>query len=293
MASDGRLPLYLALPAFPFKDQGAFNTDCSADQPDFGEVALLVRMHCLALALSRLYAEEVQWIILSDGPLYAPFFGLDSGVAQRYLQRIRSFRDNLNLGSTINVLSLLDLVAKTQYLYGGKSGVEAFAKYSADIRHALESVSRKDREVDDALQVLAGDMMWNLDTRRYEQSMTHQELWRIIRRKGRSPLRTEVSEQSRETTLRYVSCNIALRLARVIECQFPLAIRATSHAKRGQVAIPRIGHVAPWNGVAVRRRRGRGWADLGSVRIHRAWQQGADVSVHLEGCGDAFYYEVP
>uniref|UniRef100_A0AAU3HWX8 Isocyanide synthase family protein n=1 Tax=Streptomyces sp. NBC_01393 TaxID=2903851 RepID=A0AAU3HWX8_9ACTN len=287
-----RLPLFLVLPAFPFKDQGAFNTESRPDEPDFGEVALMVRMHCLALGLSRLHAEQVQWIILSDGPLYAPIFGLAPGLAERYLNRIRAFRDSLNLRSTIHVLSLKDVVAKSRFSYGAASGIDAFTKYVADIRHTLESLSRVDAESNDALQALTQDMMWNIDTRRYGQSAASQDIWNALRGQKRSPLYSELYEQSRETTLRYMACNIALRLSRAIECQFPFALRATSHAKKGQVAIPRLGHVAPWNGVAVLRRRGRGWADLESMRMYRAWQEGANVRAHLEGNEGAFFYEI-
>lgn len=288
-----RLPLFFILPAFPFKDQGAFNAEGPPDEPDFGEVALLIRLHCLALAISRIHVECAQWIIASDGPLYAALFGLPPGAAQKYMQRMRSYRDRLNLRSTISIVSLQDVSRRIGYSYSSSRAMpDAFSTFTSDIRQILEALSRCDEEVGRALRNLTYAAMWNMDTRRYLQFVDRRELWDVLSGRGRHALKGEVYEQARETAFRYAACNIALSLSKVIETEFPLGIRATSHAKRGQVAIPRLGHVAPWNGVAARPVGSHTWSDLECMRLHRVWRSRPEKAVHLIGSAVPFFYEL-
>lgn len=291
--AESRSPLYLVVPAFPFKDQGAFNTNGPPDTPDFGEVALMVRMHCLALAMSRVHVQYVHWIVVSDGSLYAPMFGLETGVAHRYMQRLRALRDQLNLSATISLLSLQDLSRKTRYIYNSARfrGGDPFSDFCADIRQALETMWRQDEEVATAMDTLTRSTMWNVDTQRYVSFGDPRELWAVLKGRGHEPLASELYEQSRETAFRYAACNIGLGLANVIDTQFPFALRATSHAKPGQVALPRLGHVAPWNGVAARRFDGRGWGDLECMRVHRVWRRRPIRAICLGGSRIPFYYE--
>jgi hypothetical protein len=283
------LPLQLVVPAFPFKDQGAFNTAGRPEDPDFGEVCLLVRMHCVSLALSKVHVQYVEWVIVSDGPLYATLFGLQEAVAENYLRRLRSIRDRLNLGSTIAILSLKEVIARTGFLYGRAEGRDPFEQFTEAIHIALLAIERDDAGLQKAIRDLTGVMMWNIDTRKHLTTAGGRKLWTALKT-GRAALGREVYEMARNTAFKYAASNLALRFSRVLELQFPLALRATSHAKLGQVALPRTGSVRPWNGVAVVSTPERGWQDLKTMRLHQAWRKRITTAVHLHGADSPFYY---
>ena len=289
---DSRAPLQLVVPAFPFKDQGAFNTEGSADSPDMGEVAMLIRMHCLATVLSHVHLEYVQWIVLSDGPLYASIFGLDIDTTLTYMDRLRVFRDRLNLRSTVHIVSLGDVIRFCNFRYGSKSQfLDAFSHYVLDIRAFLEDLIRSDPQVLEAMHQLTMSLVWNIDTRRYLRGNSTGHLWKAMT--GAKPtglLSREIYGQSREAALRYASLNLALGLSNAIALQFPNGVRATSHAKAGQVALPQIGNVAPWNGVGAIRRDAH-VGSLRTVRVHDVWRDRAKTPVgFLDGSASPFVY---
>lgn len=289
-ADRDKAPILLVIPAFPFKDQGAFNTDCDPDAPDLAEVALLVRLHILACMLTRVHLEYVHWVILSDGPLYAPIFGIDVGTSQRYLDRLRGYRDRLNLQATLSVLSLVDIIDKSTYKFArGDNYLDIFTRYSTEIRLRLEALVRNDEEVRESIHQLTSSLMWNIDTKRYLATHSVGELWSALNSKTATPLKNEIYGQARESALKYAAVNIAMKHARTIEVQFPTAIRATSHAKPSQVAIPRIGPVAPWNGVAYLDSKSKGWSSLSAVRLHSLWGDGHEA-VYLPGTNSPLYY---
>jgi pyoverdine/dityrosine biosynthesis protein Dit1 len=298
-AHSERLPIHLVVPSFPFKDQGAFNTEGPPESPDFGEVAQLVRMHCTALALSRVHVEYVSWVVLSDGTLYAPLFELDRGAAITYVKRLQSIRDKLNLRETVSLLSLEDVIDRCGFSYqsdGGKrrSVTDAFGRFTTDIRTVLLDAYNHDGPIRVAIQTLTHDMKWYIDTKRFARHADEGQLWRAVagRARSRNPLVVELNEHAREAAFRYAASNLALRFSRAIELQFPRSLRATTHAKDGQIALPRTGVVRPWNGVATVTNFELGVESAKTCRLHDAWRKKVRTIYCLEETDTPFFYDV-
>ena len=115
------LRLRFVMPAFPFKDQNPFRTAALAYQPDLGDIALIIRLHCLALALWHVHSDGADWILLSDGVLYSSIFGVDADAAREYVNRLRAWRDELNMQRTVAIVDLADLVQRADIATDGSS----------------------------------------------------------------------------------------------------------------------------------------------------------------------------
>jgi pyoverdine/dityrosine biosynthesis protein Dit1 len=251
-------PVQLLLPAMPFKDQCPFRTELPASQPDLGEAAFLVRLHCLALAVNQVHKFDCECIVVSDGTAYAPFFDVDKRDAAIYLDQLRLIRDNLNLTKSIHFLDLADLI-EMDCKSAAIGNYLPFSKIRSVVRRQLATARSADERIEHAFSVLAYGMRWNLNTRPHVVEDTDRDLWRALRRtvprsndsKRLQGLIGQLNQRSIQAALDYASFNLALRFSNVLGRFFPDAIRLTSHPKPGQVAAPRFGATYPWNGVAV------------------------------------------
>ncbi len=244
-----KAPLTFILPAFPFKEQNEFRSSLPANTPDFGEIGLLCRMHALAMAVNQIYHNDVRWLIVTDGTAYEKIFRAPEGCAREYIGHLRAIRNRLNLQSTIHFVDLMDLVAKYESL-AARQGLPSFRDVVGHITRVLKE--NRDAEIDRDLHELAEGMKWN--TCWTHISAEKEVLWKVLRAPLRKGTETAVEqaayESALETAINYSSFNLAMRWTNLIRQFFPWGLRATSHPKRGQVAIPRIGSVSPWNGVS-------------------------------------------
>ena len=253
--------LTFVFPAFPFKDQNPFRTECPPDQPDLAELALLVRLHTLSLALYQVHPHGADWVLVCDGNAYADIFGVSNRSAEQYRQAIVSWRNRLNLQGTVSIIDLTDLAAR---INGGPLGEEPFGPFeqvqAAIMRAIIEVSSGGDESIVQALGVLRRGMTWNLNLRDYLNRLTPEELWQVaksIPRDGEPAhvkrVRQEVQERSHNAAVRYAAFNLTLRHFDAFNSFLPYTVRATIHPKEGQLAVPSLGNVFPWNGVAVYR----------------------------------------
>jgi len=249
-ASKAKLPLRFVVPAFPFKDQNPFRTgrNTPASHVDFGELALVARLHALALAISQVHPYGAEWIIVSDGVTYAPIFAVPEEEARRYRLSLQDFRNRLNLQNTLHFLDLSDMASR----------LPNFSALVEDIEGKLRKLTATGDDAE-RLEVLARGISWNLSTREYLDEYEPAELWSVLTSSQPSAmphvserLRTEIVERSRNAAIRYAAFNMAFSHVQLLERFLPGAIRATVHPKPGQVALPRLGDVYPWNGVGVR-----------------------------------------
>jgi pyoverdine/dityrosine biosynthesis protein Dit1 len=256
-----RSPIQLLLPALPFKDQCAFRTEAPADHTDLGESAFLVRLHCLALAMNQIHSYDGECIVVSDGTVYAPIFGVDPSAARRYVEHLLITRDRLNLSKSVHIMHLDDLV-NLDDRYARAAGFMPFSTVRKRIHHSLSHLVEEHRGTSQAMAVLSYGMKWNLDTSRFLQRRkgdVEEDLWKALRRKRPSAndspqlrgLTSTIDERSRQAALDYASFNLSMGYTGLLSRYFPDAIRLTSHPKPGQVAAPRFGSVYPWNGVAI------------------------------------------
>lgn len=252
-----RLPLQFLLPAFPFKDQNPFRTEAPANHVDIGEGALLVRLHCLALAVNQIHPYDAHWIVVADGTTYASIFDVERRQAELYLANVRELRDRLNLGNSVQLIHLEELIDRDvpldqQRSRGRSSG---FRRVQEHVHERLGELIKSDSVVRKSMTVLGRGIKWNLNLRRYVAAEERETIWlALCRSRSREQdrfheLHDEVTERARAAALDYAAFNLTTGWTNLIGRFFPAALRATVHAKQSQIAIPRLGKVFPWNGV--------------------------------------------
>ncbi|MFJ3229261.1 L-tyrosine/L-tryptophan isonitrile synthase family protein [Streptomyces sp. NPDC086783] len=247
--------LLFILPALPFKDQNPFRTASEPDRPDLAETTLLVRLHCLARAMTEIYPSGAEWLLLSDGHAYAGLFGIETAQARTYFDRIVSTRNFLNLQSTVSILDLSDVCSHAN---GKVPGL--FESHRTHlIQRLAELAAAPQGPLWKAMQVLMRGMAWNYSTRKLvsvSDGDSMRQLWDAVHlptdpQLPTSPLESRIRACACDAALGYAAFNLAVRWQDTLHTVFPQAIRATIHAKPGQVAVPSLGKVAPWNGVAL------------------------------------------
>ncbi len=296
-----RLPLQFLVPAFPFKDQNPFRTPSSAASVDFGEIAHLVRLHVLALALSAVYPFGVEWIIVSDGQAYADVFGIPRQDATAYVDRLRDWRNRLNYQATVHILDLEQVTKQLGTIPSrtptGAASSQDFRAVVSDLHTVLDSLSQSgESTIEESLAVLTRGIRWNLSSRRFLKDWSRQDLWHALNQ-GNSldseelprDLAELISASARKVALEYASFNLASSWANVLGRVFPSAIRATVHPKAGQVAIPRCGDTYPWNGSAlVVANKPRGF-NVESHELFKLERSGV-IPVYVDGSSEPFFY---
>ncbi len=294
---ESRHRIRLVMPAFPFKDQNPFRTRGAPRHPDLGEVALLIRLHVLALALYQVHPHGVDWILVGDGRAYGDIFGVPEEEASAYQAELRRWRNHLNLHRTVSVVDLADLVERADTNADG-THQGSFSAARQQIREHLERLRSQDEER--ALGVLRRGMAWNLNTRDLlDSGATHEALWTAVRTVEADhadatsrALHTEVRRRAHTAALDYASFNLALRYHDLIDRFLPGAIRATIHPKPGQIAAPSLGKVFPWNGVPLLT---GSVASPDSIQVDALIGHGrrhASLVEHSGAGGRAMYYSV-
>jgi len=294
---DEQLRVRFVLPAFPFKDQNPFRVNAGAGAPDCSELALLIRLHALSLALYQVHPHGVDWIILSDGMLYAPLFGIETEEVQRYRQSLITWRNRLNLQGTVNIVDLGELIERLngRPVAGVPDG--PFDQVEQSVRDHLASLIESDDDCREKFSVLKRGMTWNLNLKTYLRTVSPQELWQLVRGSERDQLSAqaikvgiEIDVRAEAAAFRYAAINLALRFLQGVDTILPGSIRATIHPKAGQVAVPTLGSVFPWNGVA-RLDGPFGADDLSVCQLVDIGSTGDFRGVVSSETGDVFYYE--
>lgn len=240
-----KLGLRLVVPGLPFRDQNPLRTDSDPDDVTLAEAYFLIRMHCTALALYQVLPPGADVLVLSDGTLYAPIFRVADRDAKTYLYRVKQLRDALNLRGTVSIIDLRRLIE----IYDRGTGT--FHKCVEAIEHLLGDAELGiDTDVAQSFDILDTGMRWNLNTRKSGVSNGVITDW-LQGASGAATAALPDRTQVRSIATRYAATNLALRWHQVINRMLPTAVRATMHAKPGQIAFPRLGSVFPWNGVAV------------------------------------------
>ncbi|MHB8974208.1 MAG: L-tyrosine/L-tryptophan isonitrile synthase family protein [Pirellulaceae bacterium] len=283
-------PLMFLLPAFPFKDQNPFRSDLPASAPDFGEIAMLIHLHCLAMAINQVFRHDVAWVVVSDGSVYEEMFEAPRGSAYQYLSALRDWRSRLNLCGSIHFIDLQELVGRYDTAFGTNSD-RSFSQVNRQIAAVLRSAASEpgapQSRITTSLTELARGMLWNRGWSQAAQRYGLDTLWHVhcaacdtgLLARQFHQAAHDLWSESLDTAIRYAAFNLASRHTRLLSRFLPSAIRATSHVKPGQVGIPREGGVAPWNGLAVYERNST------SVRVRSVplWQvtEIADVRFRL------------
>jgi pyoverdine/dityrosine biosynthesis protein Dit1/GNAT superfamily N-acetyltransferase len=244
--------LLLVLPGFPFKDQNVFRVPYGADQPDCAELALLFRLHRLTQAIYQVHPYGADVVVLTDGSLYSKLFGVSDDDVARYMQRLRDYRNRMNLQGTVSFIPLKDLIDRAST---AQAGLTAWSVADA-ILERLTGLIVAHSDVRDAFEALSKGMKWNLATRARFDDIEPLIRWRLLRDDEHSvdaahrQLWGLLDHEARTAALQYASVNLMLRWLDLIRRFFPNAVRGTIHPKPGQFALAGTGNTFPWNGVA-------------------------------------------
>lgn len=291
--------LRFVLPAFPFKDQNPFRTQAPASCIDMGEIGLIVRMHVLALAFYQVHAHGADFLLISDGRTYAPTFGVSVEESEAYLEGLIHWRSELNLDATIHIVDLADLVDRCNGTTCAL-GADPFTDVQRRIRGVLDS-NQTDTEFVGVLAVLRRGMRWNLDMRRYLKSIDAAQLWAVARGSGgenvsraASLVAEELDVRAAQAALEYASFNLTMKYLSLLSAFLPRTVRATIHPKPGQVAVPSMGSVFPWNGIAMFDEQASTAKSLSvTALIDAVRHHGTLQRFSLTPGGAPFYYSIP
>jgi pyoverdine/dityrosine biosynthesis protein Dit1 len=244
--------LCFVLPAFPFKDQNPLRCPAPTDHVDIAEIGLLSQMHFLALAFFQGHPFGSDFIVLSDGNLYSSIFGVEKIEVERYIAKLRQWRNLLNLQGSVHVVDLEECIERLpaieleQFLWL-KRRVSALLldeqriAQSADLQRALINLTNGMKRNLNSKGILAG-ASWDEKRSVFGGTPITEKARRMSR---------DLDERARYAAASYAAMNVALRRHRVVDRMFQNAIRATIHPKPNQIALPRSGTVYPWNGVGV------------------------------------------
>jgi pyoverdine/dityrosine biosynthesis protein Dit1 len=291
--------LRFVLPSYPFKDQNIFRTEATTSHVDLGEIALIVRMHVLALAMFQVHPFGADWIIISDGLAYAPIFNVDKDDVMEYRERLLEIRNQLNIQGTVNFIDLKEL---TQRLHSRQAGFEVFDRTVKHIRNSLSEMVKLDSgQILESFMVLVRGMKWNINTRSLGDVLGREDLWTIVNTQSLDSvpegLRSdwhEFDEMGRNAAYEYAAFNLALRYHSALDRILPNSLRATIHPKAGQIAVPTFGDVFPWNGVGVLRDENLGPTSVETWPLYKLFQQCPDAIPYLlHGQGSPLYYFCP
>jgi pyoverdine/dityrosine biosynthesis protein Dit1 len=251
-----QLRLSFVMPSFPFKDQCLFRVNAPPSHVDIGEVALLIRLHTLVLALYQVHPFGADWIVASDGRAYADILRAPMQEVEEYFRNLLVYRNLLNLQGTVSIVDLRDM---TRRLVSRKAGENVFEYTVEEIKRVLRSkVTQEGSQENQIFRVLVRGMKKNTNLKDILNGLPWNDQWFVLcaDSKGAIPqflkeIWQTVDDIVVESALNYAAFNIAIRYHEVYQKVLPTSIRASIHAKPNQIAAPELGDVYPWNGVGV------------------------------------------
>lgn len=248
--------LLLVLLGFPFKDQNRLRVNDEADQPDLGEISLLLRLYRAIQAIYQLHPYGADILVLTDGELYQEIFGVSAASVARYAEVLKAYRSNLNLQGAVSFIPLSSLVERASVpLHDEPQPVGAKAVQQF-IRERLQALVISNASLRVPVDHLIAGMKWNHESRKLLKDLTQKEAWEILAgaKEEVSPSLAgrwvDLHQRASESAISYASANLMLRWLDLVRAYFPDAVRCTIHAKPGQICLTKASAAFPWNGVA-------------------------------------------
>ncbi len=288
--------LRFVMPAFPFKDQNAFRCIGPPGHVDLGEVAMLIRLHTLSMAMYQVHPFGADWIILSDGLAYASILRIDPDDCKLYFEKLRYFRNLLDIGGSV---SILDLKTLTERLVSDSGNANIFREAMAVIADMIRSAKDEDPQMRPAFDVLKRGMKRNMNLQDLCGGVPWVDWWQVIHSSQLDELDSsmvalwrEVDDLATDTAVEYAAFNLCIRYLSVIDRILPGTLRATVHPKPNQIAVPSLGREFPWNAMAVVKGPGVTIDSLESMPLHRLGPIDAQVTRHNSANGAPFYCRI-
>lgn len=101
-------PIQFVFQGFPFKCHNPVET--MRRTPDLGEVAFLQRLADIDETIRQVYSPGAKFTIVTEGKSYKDLFGATGAEVEMFEQTCKRFSDRLRIRSTIEFISLLDLI---------------------------------------------------------------------------------------------------------------------------------------------------------------------------------------
>jgi pyoverdine/dityrosine biosynthesis protein Dit1 len=240
VATDG--PVRVVLPSFPGRPVNLLRH--TRQQPDLGEAAALARLWQLHLAVSRIHAPGMRWVIVMDGVAYAPFYGYPIQPYAQYQQDLKAMAEQMGVGQAFEFVDLADLIAERQ--------AEFDALYPRVVKEVADLWDDPDYTFRDKLvrAMKLGTNTAPVDAAAVQYvTFPAPESDNVIGR-----LAEALAERASQTAFDYTCLLVTLRRLELFTQRFPGAIRGTVHPKPGQYSPFLVNdrtRIVPWHGVAV------------------------------------------
>jgi hypothetical protein len=239
----------------------------------------------------------VDWIIASDGGAYAKILRVDEGRVRDYLSRLVRYRNMMGLQRTVHIIELGEMCHR---LRSNDAGDQIFGQTMQIIAEDLgKELASGNNQLMASMHVLVRGMRWNVNIIDKTDGLGWEELWSLMNADTSAevppPLRAawkEVDSVVSQSALEYAAFNLAVRYHDLYRKFLPGALRATVHAKESEVAVPRLGDVYPWNGVAVRIQQGASYR-FETWPLYSVLKQSANIVAYtIPGDAGPFFYDV-
>jgi pyoverdine/dityrosine biosynthesis protein Dit1 len=281
--------LLFIFPGFPFKDQNPFRTLGVPWRPDLAEAALMIRLHAMSLAIYQSYQMSSDWLILTDGSAFSSALRVPDDKVRAYHENLLHLRNRLDIGRSVHFLNYLDvaeLAAPTR---------SAWQDAILHLERRLLALSQG--PIAESINSLALGMRRNVDLTDMRDGMSWFDWWDVLHGNAATLVAPrlrkkwlEVSDVCSGAALQYAAFNLATKWFQVDSALFPNRIRATIHAKRGQLAVPKIGSEFPWNGTAFVGGVRPNVSSVGCRAIHDIGKGGRRIKPHVDADGQHVLY---
>lgn len=247
----------VVLPSLPCKDKNPLRTSAPGDFVDLGEAACLARMYEICKIIEAIYPPGCKVTFLTDGIIYSDLFGVAEIEAINYRERIKFFARMMDVEKHISLVDMwIDVVC----------GQGINDDFKILVQRIEEEISSHEEYIA-LLQGLIEGIKPNLNLSHVPQNMLYYVLQRDLNEDSLDTFtkssiqwtqvkseRLHIQRKARAVAIKYASLLIAIKKMRAIENMFPHALRATVHAKPGQLGLHMVNEhstVLPYHGVPV------------------------------------------
>lgn len=243
--------IMFVLLGFPFKDQNRFRVPYDADNIDFSEISLMLRLFSLTQTIYQVHPYGVDIVVLTDGGLYKDIFEIENSLVDSYFQKLKHYRNKLNLQGAISFIPLNSLIDRASNSIN----------LNQQIKHIentiVELLELNKNGISEQFEILLQGIKWNMNNSiSIFDNLTETEVLSIIKSQRNEvesnlyKIWDEYNDLAKNASIRYAAINIIMKYHDLINNFFPESIRSTVHPKKGQFGLTSSQNSFPWNGVA-------------------------------------------
>ena len=226
-------PIELLLSFFPMKTLNPLTTwGKDGSEIDFGEVAALLRLHEIAFGISEFHEPGAKFVVAADGGKYNDCFGYTDDDAAGYFSNIQAAITQLGIQKTVDVFPEASLFPKNidEHTERHACTIRDRINHELGIRKHVETIAQSAAFAipippDLTTHIIA--LAFSSKNDEYVLDLSAEAL----------DLRQRIKRLAFEAAIKYIARYDATREVAPIEKHCPNALRATVHAKPGQIGI--------------------------------------------------------